>query len=156
MNQKESGPPPYEGPASRSSSHGTVSRHHIVEQDTGQRPGPEELRAEVYRLVDEVVGDIRARYGAVTNVGSIAWWAAPDDAKLAAVLVTGEAFLVSNPHQIAAEQLKAASMAISTGLDWGKFADRHIAYAELQRRRAEPGPLATTDTTTSREEAVAA
>jgi hypothetical protein len=50
--------------------------------------------------------------------------------------------LLDDPHQLAAEQLKDASVAVSSAMDWQHFADRHVPHTELQRRRAEPGPLA--------------
>jgi hypothetical protein len=102
-------------------------------------PTDVELHAEIHRIVDRVVRDTRARYGAVTSVGSTEWWSAPDDVKLAALLIAGEAHLVSDPHEIAAEMIKGVSADLSQADDW-TAASHRPSYAELVRRRNVPGP----------------
>lgn len=108
-------------------------------------PDDAELRAAVHQLVEAAVQRARSSHGAVPAIGSAAWWAAPGDVRAAAVLVCGEAWLLyRTPEQLAADQLKAAAVALSTGLDWsaaGHAAMFHNATV-LARRRAEPGPMA--------------
>jgi hypothetical protein len=96
------------------------------------------LLAEVHRLVTKGIAEAG---GLVPPVGSSAWWSAPDTGKVAGLLVLSEARLINDPHALAAEQLKAVSLAISGALDWREFANRHVSNTELQRRRSELGPL---------------
>jgi hypothetical protein len=96
------------------------------------------LLAEVHKLTGEV---IKLAGGSVPPVGSAAWWSAPDAAKVAGLLVLAESRLLDDPHQLAAEQLREVSIAISGAMDWRRFADRHISRTELQRRRDQLGPL---------------
>jgi hypothetical protein len=96
-----------------------------------------ELLAEVHRIVSEV----RELAGSLPRVGSPQWWAAEPIARIAGLLVLAEARLVDDPHQLAAEQLKAVSIATSGGMDWRDLANRHVPHTELQRRREELGPL---------------
>ena len=76
------------------------------------------------------------------DVDSTEWWDAPARIRIAAlVLLSGE--LLTTQRQLA-EQQRAASVAVSTGMDWATAA-HHLAYAPysvLARRRREPGPLA--------------
>lgn len=99
-----------------------------------------QLYAEVHRIVGQAV----ALAGTVPAVGSPAWWGAPPMARLAALLVVAEHHLMADPERIAAEQLKAVSVAISTGMDWAGNAHRLIfdSRATIVARRREPGPLA--------------
>lgn len=106
-------------------------------------PTPEELRAEAYRLVDLVVTAVRQRHRKVPGVGTPAWWRAPDEAKVAALLVLSEAWLIHDPDRAAVERLKAMSVDLSAAHDW-TAASRRPSNAELTRRRGEPGPLART------------
>jgi hypothetical protein len=80
--------------------------------------GPERsaLVTEVHRLIDKAIG-------------------------LAGLLVLAERYLLDDPHQLAAKQLKAVSLAISGAIDWRHFANRHVPHTELRRRREELGPL---------------
>jgi hypothetical protein len=96
-----------------------------------------ELLAEVHRIANEVVADV----GSVPALGSADWWSAPHAGKVASLLVLAEARLIDDPHLIAAEQLRDVSKAISGELDWRAFARDHVTHTELQRRRAEVGPL---------------
>lgn len=108
-------------------------------------PDESELRAAVAELVEAAVQCARSSHGAVPAIGAADWWAAPDDVRAATVLVAGEAWLLHRtPAQLAADDHKAAAVALSTGLDWsaaGRAAVFHNATV-LARRRAEPGPLA--------------
>lgn len=96
-----------------------------------------ELLAEVHRITSKVI----AEAGSVPVVGSADWWSAPLAGKVASLLVLAEARLIDDPHLIAAEQLRDVSKAISGELDWRAFARGHVTHTELQRRRAEVGPL---------------
>jgi len=76
----------------------------------------------------------------IPGVGTPAWWAADDAAKIAGLLVCSEAWLVremSLEREVRA-RLKAASVAISTGSSWR---DHGPSHATLAARRAEPGPM---------------
>lgn len=101
-------------------------------------PNAEELRAAVHQIVTRTV-DLA---GEVPPVGSQAWWDAPPLARLAGLLVLAEHWLLRSPDELAADQLKAASAAVSTGRDWTAAARAYQPHAELVARRAEPGPLA--------------
>lgn len=100
-----------------------------------------DLRAEAYRLVQPVLTSVRARHGHVPGAGSTAWWAAPDDAKLAGLLILAEAYLVLDDalERTVAERLKAATADIAAAHDW-TAASRRPSHAELVRRRTQPGP----------------
>ena len=78
------------------------------------------------------------------DVDSAAWWDAPARIRIAAlVLLAREQLTVQ--RQLA-EQQRAVSVAVSTGMDWAAAA-HHLVYAPhrvLAARRAEPGPLART------------
>jgi hypothetical protein len=97
-----------------------------------------ELLAAVHRITSTV---IELAGGSVPPVGSPAWWFAAPMARIAGLLVLAEARLLDDPHQLAADQIKAVSLAISGALDWREFANRHVPHTELQRRRAALGPL---------------
>lgn len=101
--------------------------------DDGPRTGPG-LHAEVYRLVHPVVTAVRAHHGRVPAVGSAAWWGAPDDARVAGLLVLTEHHLVSDPNRLARERLKATALDLSAAHDW-RGAARRPSHAELTRRR---------------------
>lgn len=116
-------------------------------------PTEEELRAEVHRLVEEVVTAARSEHGHIPGVQHPDWWSAPRSARLAAILVLGEAYLITDPHQIAAEQLRGVSRAISGGLDWSRAAHCLVyerpgvlaarrAVAATPLRCGQPGCLA--------------
>jgi hypothetical protein len=97
-----------------------------------------EFFAEVHRIVTE---QIELAGGSVPAVGSAAWRSAPPAAKVARLLVLTEAYLIKDPHQIAAEMIKDMSVAVSSSGHWS-VASALPSHAELLRRRAEPGPLA--------------
>jgi hypothetical protein len=99
---------------------------------------PEELHTEVRRLVDAAVRLARLRHRALPAVGSAAWWSAPDDVRLATILVLGESYVIRGPAEAAAAQLKAVSNAISGALDWSANAHRLIfeSPGKLAARRA--------------------
>lgn len=99
-----------------------------------------DLLAEVHRIISTAVHQA----GSVPALGSPAWWTCGPSARLAGLLVLAEAWLVTDPHRVAAEMVKDASVAISTGLDWRSAAHTaaYESHAVLVRRRAEPGPLA--------------
>jgi hypothetical protein len=97
------------------------------------------LLAEVHRITREA---IKLAGGSVSAVGSPAWWSAGPMVRIASLLVLAESRLLDDdPHALAADQLKAVSLAISGGMDWRTFANRQVPHTELQRRRAELGPL---------------
>jgi hypothetical protein len=97
-----------------------------------------ELLAEVHRITSKV---IKLAGGSVPALGSPDWRSAPDAGKVASLLVLAEARLSDDPRQVASEQLRAVSVAISGGMNWRAFAQHHVPHTELQRRRAEVGPL---------------
>lgn len=90
--------------------------------------------------VHELTSKVIALAGSIPAVGSPDWWAADPTSRIAGLLVLAEARLIDDPHRLAAEQIKAVSVAIS-GLDWRDFANRHVPHSELERRRATLGPL---------------
>lgn len=120
-------------------------------------PTREELLAEARRLVHVAAGTTpgvrevswvdgravvrRALPPSLPDVGSPEWWAAPSRTRIASLLVLAEAQLVADPDRQMRERLRQVSQAISSGMDWSETA-RHMSYAELERRRAEPGPNA--------------
>ncbi|HET9256859.1 MAG TPA: DUF3631 domain-containing protein [Pseudonocardiaceae bacterium] len=97
-----------------------------------------ELLAEVHRITDRMI-DLAG--GSIPRLGSAAWWSAPPLARLAGLLALAEARMVEDPAVFAADQVKAVSVAISSGADWSAIACRHVPHTELARRRAELGPL---------------
>lgn len=100
-----------------------------------------QLLAEVNRLVDKAA---ELAGGSVPAVGTPAWWDAEPMARIAALLALGQQYLLDDPHQLAAEMVKDASSAISTGMDWASAAQRLVydSHAKVAERRREPGPLA--------------
>jgi len=100
-----------------------------------------ELIREVHRLVDQFVRAVEDRHGPIPSLSAAGWWTAPPIARLATVLVLGEAWIVHDPDRAAAERLRQLSWDLSAAYDW-TAASRRPSHAELERRRAEPGPLA--------------
>ncbi len=100
-----------------------------------------ELFAEIHRLVAKAV---ELASCSVPAVGSEQWWNGDPMARVAALLVVAEHHLLADPERIAAEQLKAVSVAISGGMDWSAAAHRLVfdSHAKVAARRREPGPLA--------------
>jgi len=70
----------------------------------------------------------------VVDAFSPEWFALPATQQIACVALTGPQYLPEPPA-------KQASQAVSKALDWAAEA-REPSFAELQRRRAERGPLA--------------
>ena len=101
---------------------------------------PDFLRA-AYRAVDRLVRAAHRLYGPLPVVGSAEWFAAPWITQVATMAVLGEGYILRDPDRIAADQLKAASVAIATGADW-TAASRRPTLATLDDRRAMPGPVA--------------
>jgi len=98
-----------------------------------------ELHAEVYRLVDMVVTAVRADHRTVPGVDTSAWWNAPAVAKIAGVLVLGEAWCLHDPERAVRQRLQEMSYDLSAGHDWAA-ASRRPTLATLDDRRAVPGP----------------
>lgn len=94
-----------------------------------------EFLAEVHRLVGK---SIALAGGSVPAAGSPQWWSAAPVARLAGLLVLAERYLLEDPHAIAAELLKDASVAVSSDGRWSAAAALP-SHHELVRRRAEPG-----------------
>jgi hypothetical protein len=102
-------------------------------------PTSDELRAEVHRLVGQVVTIARAEHGQtrpLPGVGTLAWWTAPPMARVAAILILGEAYLVADPERAAVQMLREISYDLSAAHDWSA-ASRRPSHAELTRRRDE-------------------
>lgn len=96
-----------------------------------------EFLADVRRLVGKAI----AVAGSVPAAGSPAWMTAAPAAQIAGLLVLAEAYLINDPHQVAAEMIKDASVAVSSSRRWSAAAAQP-SHHELRQRRAEPGPLA--------------
>lgn len=94
-----------------------------------------EVLAEVDRFVKKVLAVAGPDVPALSDP---AWRTAPPAAKIASLLVLGEAYLVTDPHLIAAQMIKDASVAISSSGNWSVAASLP-SHAELVRRRAQPG-----------------
>jgi len=90
-----------------------------------------ELHAVVRRLIARATC-----VSGILRVGSDEWFDAPATAQLASVAYLG---LQNLPE--ATPPLKQASAAISGAIDW-RAESSVPSLAELQRRRAKPGPLA--------------
>lgn len=73
-------------------------------------------------------------------VGSPEWWAAGEPLKIASLLVLAEGYLIADPERQVRERLRHMSWDLSGAHDWARQAERP-SFAELKRRRAEPGPL---------------
>lgn len=97
--------------------------------------------AEVARIVGKAIALAGHDVPALSDP---AWRSAPPAAKVAGLLVLAEAHLVSNPHEIAAQMIKDASVAVSSSRHWPAAACLP-SHSELLRRRAQPGPLAGLD-----------
>lgn len=91
--------------------------------------------------VHRIVGVAAELAGSVPAAGSPQWWSAEPMARLAGLLVLGERYLLEDPHAIAAQMIKDASVAVSSSGRWSAAAALP-SHHELVRRRAEPGPLA--------------
>ncbi len=117
-----------------------TSRRHAAPIDA-QRTA-EELLFETFRLTHPILHSAREEHGSVPAPGTPRWWSAPDSVKVAGLLTLASEYLLNDPDKIAAEKLKAVAVVISKGEDWSA-ASRRPSHAELERRRAEPGPMAT-------------
>ena len=94
-----------------------------------------------YRAVDRLVRAAHSLHGPLPVVGSQEWFAATWITQVATMAVLGEGYVLRDPDRIAADQLKAASVAIATGADWAA-ASRRPSHTSLAAIRAEPGPMA--------------
>lgn len=108
-------------------------------------PTSSELRAEVHRLIGQVVAIARAEHGQalgpLPGVRHPDWWTAPTSVRLAAILVLGEAYLIADPERVAVQILRDMAYDLSAAYDWAT-ASRRPSRTALAARRAEPGPLA--------------
>lgn len=91
--------------------------------------------------VRRLVGNAVALAGSVPAAGSPAWMTATPATQVAGLLVLAEAYLINDPHTIAAQMVKDASVAVSSSGRWSTAAALP-SHHELRQRRAEPGPLA--------------
>ena len=132
------------GPAERSGKHHTVFRE-VVSVPPDLAPSRAELLAEVQRLVWIAAGTPLARRTVhwaegravivregggldLPAVGSTRWWQAPTPLRIAALLVLAEAYLIADPERQVRERLKAASVAVSEGIQ---------EHQDLTRRRRD-------------------
>ena len=99
-----------------------------------------ELLAEVHRLVTPVLAAVRRRHGLIPGVGTPRWWGAPDDGKLAGLLVLAEAWCFYDPERVLRQRLREMSWDLSAGLDWAA-ASRRPTPDTLRSRRERPGPM---------------
>jgi len=106
-----------------------------------------ELLAAVHAVVDRLVRAARRAHGRIPTLGP-EFVVAPWLAQVALLVVLGEGYVLRDPDQIAADQLKSAALAISTGgVDWSDVACfhaacAHTAHCRLVARRGELGPMA--------------
>ena len=138
--QQRSRGEPGRGPASEG-----IRHHHGTGRDDGTAPcrldeDPDFLRV-AFCAVDRLVRAAHRLYGPLPVVGSPEWRAATWITQAATMAVLGEGYVLRDPDRIAADQLKAASVAIATGADWAA-ASRRPTLAALDDRRAVPGPVA--------------
>jgi len=111
------------------------------EQPTVLDPADDpELLAAVHACAHRMVRAAHRVHGRIPTLGP-EFVAAPWLAQVAALAVLGEHWVLRSPDEIAADQLKDAAIAISTGADWAA-ASRRPSHAELVARRAEVGPMA--------------
>jgi len=120
-----------------------TSRCQATDRDESTAPGrldedPDFLRV-AFRAVDRLVRAAHRLHGPLPVVGSPEWFAAPWITQAATMAVLGEGYILRDPDRIAADQLKAASVAIAMGADW-TAASRRPILATLDDRRAVPGP----------------
>ena len=101
----------------------------------------------VHALVDGVV-QVARQIGPLPPIRSEAFLAAEPAQQIAALLVAAEAWLIADPHRVIRSVLKQASDDIHGGESarWRDWAVNRVPFAELQRRRAVPGQLATRST----------
>lgn len=94
-----------------------------------------DLLVAVEAVVDPLIQAARRQHvGVIPIVGDPEWWSAPDDVRLASVLLVAKAFLLGEQLR-AADGVKGASVALSTaGINW---ASNYAEYVELARSRAE-------------------
>ena len=99
---------------------------------------PEEIRAEISRLINSTVRTAQLRHRYLPSVGSAAWWSAPDEVRLATIMVLGGAYVVFSPTDATFASVRDVSLAISTGTDWSADAHRMIfeSTGKLTARRA--------------------
>ena len=98
-------------------------------------------RAEIGRVVGPLLAEARRQFGHVAPVESTQWWDGTDATKLGGVLALALAWASNDPHQAAAEALKAASVDVSTGENWTAVSGRPTLDT-LRSRRAQLGPMA--------------
>ena len=98
-------------------------------------------RAEIGRVVAPLLAEARRQFGHVAPVESTQWWDGTDATKLGGVLALALAWASNDPHQAAAEALKAASADVSTGENWTAVSGRPTLDT-LRSRRAQLGPMA--------------
>ncbi|MDQ3988016.1 MAG: hypothetical protein M3291_02220 [Actinomycetota bacterium] len=103
-----------------------------------------DVLAAAHDAANRLVRVARRLYGDLPAVSSADWPAAPWIVRAAGLVILGEAWLLRTPEEIAADQLKAAAVAISKGHDWAAAAERP-SHVQLVARRAEPGPIESFD-----------
>ena len=99
-------------------------------------------RAEIGRVVGPLLAEARRQFGYVAPVESTQWWDGTDATKLGGILALALAWASNDPHQAAAEALKAASVDVSTGENWTAVSGRLTTPDTLRSRRAQLGPMA--------------
>jgi len=98
-----------------------------------------------YCAVDRLVRAARRIHGGqLPVIGTPAWMTASWVGQAATVAILGEGWILRDPDQLAAEQLKTAATALASGLDWSTAAHSivYCPHGVLAARRAEIGPLA--------------
>ena len=99
-------------------------------------------RAEIGRVVGPLLAEARRQFGHVAPVESTQRWDGTDATKLGGILALALAWASNDPHQAAAEALKAASVDVSTGENWTAVSGRLTTPDTLRSRRAQLGPMA--------------
>ena len=79
-------------------------------------PDDGELRGAVHAVVSPVIHRAHQRHGPIPAVKTDGWRSAPWLARLAGVLVLGEAYLVADPERAAVDRLKAMAVDLSAEL----------------------------------------
>lgn len=133
--RRSGGPPQHGHPAPERS-----SRHHSAEDDYDGSASLEVLVA-AHTAADRLVRAAHVLHrGPFPAVQSPEWLDACWVVQAATLCVLGEAWLCSNPERALAERFREMSHDLSGALDWTAVS-RRPSFAELRRRRAEPGRL---------------
>lgn len=99
------------------------------------------VRRTIEAAIDDTIqGTQRRNGGPIPAIGTAEWFEADHLTRVASILLLGERYLTDDPEREIRQRLRCLVWDVSDAIGgrWGSVVD----HEELERRRAQPGPLA--------------